>query len=109
MSDNGGNITRLARYIRENPDDSFSKFALALELLKNNQEQKALVLFESIRGSDPGYLGTYYHLGKLYQHLGKTTDAEHCFLQGIELASENNEQRTLSELTEVLEQIGRAH
>ncbi len=105
MSGNSKNIERLARFVRENPGDSFSKFALALELLKIGEEQKALILFESIRKSDPDYLGTYYHLGKLYQQLGRREDAEHCFLAGMDLASQKEDHHTRSELTEALEQL----
>ncbi len=101
-------IKRLARYVRDNPDDSFSKFALALELLKNNQVEKALTLFESIYKNDPGYLGTYYHLGKLYQDMDRKGDAERMFREGAVLAAQNHNPKTLSELNEALEELREA-
>lgn len=103
MSDNQGRIKKLAQLVRRNPGDSFPKFVLALELLKNNQVQKALALFESVYDQDPEYLGVYYHLGKLYQSIDRHRDAEKCFREGIAVAKNQNEQRTLSELTEALE------
>lgn len=103
MSDNKGRIKKLANLIRDNPGDSFSKFALALELLKNNQVQKALALFESVYHQDPEYLGVYYHLGKLYQSTSRYRDAEKCFREGVAVAENQNEQKTLSELKEALE------
>lgn len=102
MSHNREKIKRLARYVKENPDDSFSKFALALELKKNNQVEKALTLFEFIYRHDPDYLGIYYHLGKLYQSLNRYKDANKCFREGIERSGIQNEQRTLSELQDAL-------
>ncbi|MEX2573204.1 MAG: hypothetical protein WD317_02865 [Balneolaceae bacterium] len=105
MSENKKNIQRLAGYVSKNPDDSFSKFALALELLKNNQGGKALVLFESIYERDPDYLGIYYHLGKLYQDLHRGIKAETCFREGIDLAEKQNERQTLSELKEALRML----
>lgn len=102
MTDNRNKIKQLAQNVRNNPTDSFSKFALALELLKNNQAQKALALFESVYTLDPEYLGVYYHLGKLYQSMNRFQDAEECFKEGIVVAEQQNEQRTLSELKEAL-------
>ena len=102
---NDGRVKNLAKRVRENPDDSFSKFALALELLKNNQRQQALILFESIQQNDPDYLGTYYHLGKLYGQLDRTDEARQCFELGIRLAESRGDSRTLSELQEALQEL----
>jgi tetratricopeptide (TPR) repeat protein len=102
MPDNRDKIKQLAQNVRNNPSDSFSKFALALELLKNNQPHKALALFESIYTLDPEYLGVYYHLGKLYQLMNRFQDAKTCFKEGIVVAEHRNEERTLSELKEAL-------
>lgn len=98
-------IKLLAQAVSRNPDDSFSKFALALELIKSDRVDQALVLFESIYRNEPSYLGVYYHLGKLYQHLERTEDAEKCFSEGIDLAKQQNEARTRSELQEALLQL----
>jgi predicted RNA polymerase sigma factor len=43
-------------------------------------------------------VGTYYHLGKLYERLGRTDDAVETYADGIEVARAQNEQKDLSEL-----------
>ncbi|MGM0587948.1 MAG: tetratricopeptide repeat protein [Bacteroidota bacterium] len=98
-------ISRLAQNIQKNPDDSFSKFALALELLKRDQVEKTQQLFESIYHSDPQYLGVYYHLGKLYQQLNRTDDAQRLFLEGISQAQQQNDTHAERELQEALTQL----
>lgn len=105
MSNSAKKIQKLARNLKNNPGDSFSKFALALELLKVDQVSKAKVLFESILEQDPDYLGVYYHLGKLYQQIESYDRAENLFRTGIELAGRQNDKRTESELTEALETL----
>jgi Tfp pilus assembly protein PilF len=105
MTSGNDKIKRLALNLKKNPGDSFSKFALALELLKRNEVSKAKVLFESVLEQDPGYLGVYYHLGKLYQQLELYERAETLFLDGIQLAGKQNDSRTKSELTEALETL----
>lgn len=103
MSEN--KMSRLAKIVKQDPDDTFSKFALALELLKANRVEKAQVLFEAVLRQDPEYLGVYYHLGKLYQSRGLYEKAQQLFEDGIDLATKKNELRTKSELYEAMQQL----
>lgn len=106
MSQNQSNkIKQLARQIRNNPGDSFSKFALALEFRKKGEFTKARILFENILNSDPDYVGVYYHLGKLYEALDRLEDGRNLYQKGIDIAEEQKEMRTKSELMEALNQV----
>lgn len=60
------NIATLAKRVKDHPNDSFSKFALALEIIKIDRRKSAVVLFEDIVQNDPNYVGVYYHLGEQY-------------------------------------------
>lgn len=95
-------ISTLAKAVREHPDDSFYKFTLALEMLKVDQPQKARVLFEAIREQDPGYVGVYYHLAKLYAEMGENKKAVKIYKEGIEVAEQQNDAHTKSELSGAL-------
>lgn len=96
-------IKTLALQLKKDPADSFSKFALALELLKRNEVSKARILFESVLKQDPDYLGVYYHLGKLYESMGLYQEASRCYRDGIRIAEKQAHSRTLSELKEALQ------
>ena len=98
-------IKQLARQIKNNPGDSFSKFALALEFRKEGEFKKARILFEDILSSDPDYVGVYYHLGKLYESLDRLDDAQNLYQKGITIADEQDEKRTKKELREALQQL----
>lgn len=104
-SDQKSKIKQLARQIKHNPGDSFSKFALALEFRKEGEFKKARILFEDILSSDPEYVGVYYHLGKLYEAFDNLNDAKKLYQKGIEVASRQNEERTEKELKEALLQV----
>lgn len=105
MPENSHHIQQLALFLKKNPNDSFAKFALALELLKAGEVTKARILFESVLEQDPGYLGVYYHLGKLYQQSERYTEAGRLFKKGIELAGKQNDTRTKAELHEALDEL----
>lgn len=106
MSSSDKKIKRLASFIQKNPGDSFSKFALALEFLKNDEFNKARILFEDIHRNDPDYVGVYYHLGKLYEMMNEQSKARELYKQGIDIASQQEDrERTTSELVEALAEL----
>lgn len=91
-------IEQLEAFLEEDPDDPFTRFALAQEHLKRDDGDEALRLFEDLVERNPDYVGTYYHLGKLYERRGRTDDAIDIYAEGIEVARDQNEQKDLSEL-----------
>lgn len=97
-------LDQLLQYYEEDPDDPFTRFALAQEYLKRGDKDEALEIFEGLVDTDPDYVGTYYHLGKLYERLGRTDDAITTYEDGIEAAQEQRERKDLSELKDALMQ-----
>ena len=91
-------INQLLRFIEEDPDDPFLRFALATEYLKIGAVERALDWFENLVSDRPDYVGTYYHLGKIYGKLGRTADARETFDRGIETASAIDDFHAISEL-----------
>ncbi|MFM7217816.1 MAG: tetratricopeptide repeat protein [Bacteroidota bacterium] len=91
-------IDQLKEFLKEDPEDPFLHFALALELLKMNQLEEARDLLELLKNRKPDYLPTYYRLGKTYEELKRTTAALATYQEGIQLAKTKGEQHTLSEL-----------
>lgn len=93
-------LKQLLIMYEKNPTDSFLNFALAIEFIKINNSAKALMHFQNILINDENYVGTYYHLGKLYEELGQKENAKETYLKGISIANKLNEVRALSELQE---------
>lgn len=91
-------LAQLESFYEEDPEDPFTRFALAQEHLKRDHVEKALAFFEELVETDPDYVGTYYHLGKLYERLDRTDDALDIYEQGIEVARSQGDQKNLSEL-----------
>lgn len=91
-------LDQLRAFYEEDPEDPFTRYALAQEHLKHDNESRALALFEELVETDPDYVGTYYHLGKLYERLDRTDEALDAYEQGIGVAREQGAQKALSEL-----------
>jgi Tfp pilus assembly protein PilF len=96
-------IEILKGFLEENANDSFSRYALALEYAKLGQNDAAVREFEAVRSNDPDYLATYFQLGQLYQKLGQAHEAEKTFRTGITVATKAGDDHTRSELEGALE------
>ena len=59
---------------------------------------KAKNLYEKLLKLDPEYLGTYYHLAKLFEALESPTEALNIYQLGIEMTSKKNDLHALAEL-----------
>lgn len=90
-------IALLEGFLKEDPHDPFNSYALALEYIKIDS-QKAKEIFESLLSSNPDYLPTYYSFAQLLIDLNDP-HAQTVFKQGIEIARQQNNLKTLNELT----------
>jgi Tfp pilus assembly protein PilF len=98
-------IDKLKEYLKSSPTDSFLQHALALEYVKAGEEDKAANLFTEILARDPGYIGSYYHLAKLYERLGKTEDAIRVYEKGMEEAKKAGDNHAFGELRGAYEEL----
>jgi len=98
-------IEKLRQYLEENPSDSFLQHALALEHVKLGEEEKAEDLFREILTREPGYVGSYYHLAKLYERMGKTEDAIRTYERGMEEAKKAGDNHAFGELRGAYEEL----
>jgi Tfp pilus assembly protein PilF len=89
----------------ENPADSFLQHALALELIKKGDDEAARVLFAEILNREPGYIGSYYHLGKLLERVGKPEEAIPVYEKGMEEAKKAGDQHAFGELRGAYEEL----
>src|SRR5262245_563221 len=98
-------IEILKGFLKENANDSFSRYALALEYAKLGQHDEAVREFETVKKNDPDYVATYFQLGQLYQKIGQAHEAEKTFRTGITVASKTGDEHTRSELEAALEAL----
>ena len=95
-------LAALTAYHDEDPDDPFTRFALAQEYRKSGDADRALAFFEGLVRDHPDYVGTYYHLGALYAHLGRDADALRTYRDGVAIATRANDLHARAELQSAL-------
>ena len=98
-------VEKLLEMLKESPADDFLTHALALEWIKQGDDEKARKLFEDILDRNPNYTGSYYHLGKLLERQGNNTGALKVYDTGMQLTKKFGEQRAYQELKSAQEEL----
>lgn len=91
-------LNQIQQMLKDSPDDPFLRFALAQEYQRNKEHHKALECFEELVELQPGYTGTYYHLGKLYEVFNRPDDAVNTYKKGIDICRKAGATHDQSEL-----------
>ena len=94
-------LEKLIEFLKNEPEDPFLKYALATEYLRLNDSATALTYYEDLVTNHKEYVGTYYHLGKLYEALNRKEEAIKTYKDGIQVARAVRDNHALSELQTV--------
>ena len=92
----------LEDFVAQDPNESFSRYALALELEKENLVREAIEQLREVISRDPGYTAAYQQLGRLLAQSGLLDDARDTYRRGIDTARASSDQRAVSEMQEAL-------
>lgn len=95
-------LPQLLQLLESSPADSFLLFAVAKEYESAGDTANALEYYQKLRHADPGYVGLYYHLGKLFEQKLDTENAIATYKAGMEEARKASDFHALSELKEAL-------
>jgi tetratricopeptide (TPR) repeat protein len=90
-------IKQLEKFIREDPNDPFPKYALALECQSQNPD-KASTLFKELLEGFPNYSATYFHAADFFYQMDETDLAKETYEKGIAVLKKGSDQKALSEL-----------
>jgi tetratricopeptide (TPR) repeat protein len=97
-------LVQLEEFYREDPNDPFNLYALALEYQKINIE-KSTELFNELLARHEDYIPAYYHAAQLYLSLNNTEHAIAILEKGIPKARAKNETKAANELQILLDEL----
>ena len=95
-------LAALLDFLRDDPDDAFTRFAIAQEYATRGRDAEAAEAFAALVRDQPDYVGTYYHLGAAYCRLGRPDDAHAVYTAGIAAATAAGDTHARSELQRAL-------
>src|SRR5690606_41595634 len=101
---NADRLKQLEEFYREEPDDPFNVYALALEYQKSYTD-KAAEFFDLLLRKHAEYLPAYYHAAKFFQNLGHEERAINTYDKVIALATKVKDHKALRELRSAYDEL----
>jgi Tfp pilus assembly protein PilF len=98
-------IQALSDLLANDPNDIFSRYALAVEYAGEENLDMAIDELLEVVSRDHAYIAAYRQLGQIHLKLNKTKEAKEYYRKGIELAERANDVRSKKEMEEELEDI----
>jgi hypothetical protein len=90
--------------LRENPDNTFARYGLALELAKN-EPASAWNHFAYLLLHQPEYSATYYQAGMFLINQGRLDEARKVLAAGVEVTGRQGKQHAQRELQAALDEL----
>ncbi len=91
-------LSKLLEFLEVSPQDPFILYAIATEYNVQGDTAQALNYYLKLVNDSPDYVGTYYHLGKLYEKEQQKEEAIRIYQQGMQIARNKGERHAFSEL-----------
>jgi len=98
-------LEKLQSFLEQDPNDSFTRYAIGLEYASMKDHDAAIKTFEELRGKDANYVATYYQLAGCYREKGDKAKAEETYKLGIKVARSANDLHAASELQAALDEL----
>ncbi len=95
-------LDMLQQMLSENPNNTFARYGLAMELVKTGDFAGAITEFNHLLSHDDAYAAAYFHGGQAYERLGQVDEARRMYEKGIEVTTRKGDAHTRSELEAAL-------
>ena len=96
----------LTNMVAQNPNDSFSRYGLAMEYANSGDLERAIQEYRALLAVNPNYSAGYYHGGQTLEKLGRREEARALYREGIEATTRIGDLHTRSELQAALDLLG---
>ena len=98
-------LDALKKFLEQEPDDSFTKYALALEYASARDFKQAIASLKELIEKDPAYIPAYHQLGVIYAQLEGENDAIQTFEAGISVAMKAGDHHAAKEMQEAIDEL----
>jgi len=96
----------LKNMVAQNPNDSFSRYGLAMEYANSGDLEGAIREYRALLAVNVNYSAAYYHGGQTLEKLGRREEARALYRQGIEATTRIGDPHTRSEIQAALDLLG---
>ena len=95
----------LEEFLRENPNDAFARYGLALEHVKAGDVEAGLREFRILLEKNPDYTAAYQMAGQTLASAGRNEEAIKMLSDGIACARRTGNTHAMSEMESLLQEL----
>ena len=96
---------KLEALLAEAPEDSFLRYALAMQYGAEGNPSAAIAGLEALLETDPHYVPAYFQLAQFLVQANRTDEAKPRLARGIEMARRAGDAHAEGEMRGLLEQL----
>jgi predicted Zn-dependent protease len=97
---------QLEALLSDEPQDVFLRYALAMELVAENEVEPALQIYSALRAHSPPYVPAFFMAGQQLTKLGRIEDARTVLREGIDQARLQGDGHAAGEMSQFLASLG---
>ena len=97
---------RIEAMLADEPNDTFLRYSLAMELEKEGQHDDSLARLHELMNDDPPYVPAFFMAGQQYAKLARIEEARAALRDGIEQARSQGNAHAAGEMSEFLTNLG---
>lgn len=98
-------VEMLTQFLKENPNDSFARYGLAMEYSKSGDAERALQEFGKLLDANPDYTAGYFMAAQTLAKAGRSEEARRVLTDGIACAARTGNAHAKSEMQAMLEEL----
>ena len=95
-------LDALKQMVAQDPNNSFARYGLAMELTNSNMPGEAIAEFKTLMANDGTYVAAFYHCGQALEKLGNIGEARSVYRNGIEASLKKGDAHTRAEIEAAL-------
>jgi Tfp pilus assembly protein PilF len=96
----------LKEFLRRDPDDAFTRYALALEYITRGEAGVGMQLLRETVSRDPSYVPAWHMLAQELVKAEQAPDARHAYEEGIRVARSQGDTHAASEMQMEMTEAG---
>ncbi len=98
-------LEALRRFLDQDPTDTFTRYAIALEYASMGDSAEAIVKMNELLAVEPSYVPAYHQLGIILRQAHRSREALEILERGIEWAQNAGDRHAREEMQDLIEEI----
>jgi tetratricopeptide (TPR) repeat protein len=98
-------LESLLKFLEQDPNDTFTKYAIALEYSSRKNYDDAIIHLESIINTDKDYMAAYQQLGKILAITNNKEKSIEIYKQGVAVALKIGDTHAASNMKSLIDQL----